>query len=397
MSQTDYISKLLDIEDAVVDGVFHEPEHVTVSFSLKRRIYECPDCGTDTDIVHDYRIQIVKDVPVMGKGLIWRYRKRRYVCPLCGKKFYERIHILPKYHRITSRTCFYSFVKLQDRVCEKQIAKDLNVSQSTIHRWMNMLEYVKPKILPKVLSIDEFKGDADGEKFQCNIVDPVKKQILDILPERSEDYLAHYLKGFPNADRVECVVIDMNQGYFRAVRDALPNARIVIDKFHVARYSTWALENVRKRVQKALPDEYRKYFKRSRLLLLKKHSKLSVEESAAVNTMLDFSKELKYSYYFKERFYDFLASKDRDEAARKLYEINLLIQNSGIMEYRPLISVIKNWSEYILNAFEFKYTNGFVEGTNNKIKVLKRIAFSYRNFENLRRRILHMERNKVAP
>lgn len=396
MSQSDYISKLMDIEDAVVDDVFHEPDHVTISFRLKRRTYECPNCGTDTDIVHDYRTQMVKDLPLFGKGLIWKYRKRRYVCPLCGKKFYEKIHILPKYHRITSRTCYYSFVKLQDRVSEKQIAKDLNVSQSTIHRWMNMLDYEKPKLLPEVLSIDEFRGNADGEKFQGILVDPVHKRIIDILPERSEDYLAHYLKGFSNADRVKCVVIDMNRAYFQAVADALPNAKIVIDKFHVARYSNWALENVRKRVQKALPDEYRKYFKRSRLLLLKRHAKLSVEESAAVNTMFGFSEDLKIAYYLKERFYDFLASKTRDEAKLKLSNINLLIQTSGLKEYGALLSVINNWTPYILNAFEFKYTNGFVEGTNNKIKVLKRIAFGYRSYVNLRRRILHMERNKVA-
>ena len=396
MSQTDYISKLLDIEDAVVDGVFHEPDRVTVSFSLKRHMHRCPNCGTDTDIVHDYRIQIVKDVPIMGKGLIWKYRKRRYVCPVCGKKFYEKMHLLPKRHRITNRTCFLSIVMLENRVCEKQIAKDLNVSQSTVHRWMNMIEYDKPELLPRVLSIDEFRGNADGEKFQCDLVDPIKKRIIDILPIRTEDYLAHYLKGFSNADSVECVVIDMNKAYLSAIKDALPNAKIVIDRFHVVRYSNWALENVRKRVQKNLPDEYRKYFKRSRRLLLKRHSNLSEEESAAVSTMFEFSEDLKLAYYFKERFYDFLASKTRDEAKRKLYKINLLIQTSGLKEYRELLSVIKNWSSYILNAFDLPYTNGFIEGTNNSIKVLKRLAFGYRNYDNLRRRILHIDRNKVA-
>ena len=278
----------------------------------------------------------------------------------------------------------------------KHVSNELNVSQSTVQRWMNMIEYDKPKLLPKVLSIDEFRGNADGEKFQCSLVDPIKKQLLDILPSRKMDYLAHYLKGFSNAHLVECVVIDMYTPYFEAVRDALPNAVIVVDRFHVARYSNWALENVRKRIQKGLPAEYRKYFKRSRFLLLKRASNLTSEQSAAVSNMLSFSDDLKLAYYFKERFYDFLASETRDEAKRKLYNINLLIQTSGLKEYDMLLSVIKNWSSYILNAFDLPYTNGFIEGTNNAIKVLKRIGFGYRSFDNLRRRILHIDRNKVA-
>ena len=184
--------------------------------------------------------------------------------------------------------------------------------------------------------------------------------------------------------------------FFETVRDALPNATIVINKFHVARYSNWAFENVRKRIQKNLPDNYRKYFKRSRFVLLKSSKNLTSEESAAVSTMLGFSDDLKLAYYFKERFYDFLSSKTKAEAKQKLKEINLLLQTSGLKEYKPLITVIKNWASYILNAYDYKYSNGFTEGINNKIKVLKRVGFGYRNFDNLRRRILHIERNKAA-
>ena len=396
MSQVDYISELLDIKDAVVESIEQTSDQVTVSLSLKRRLQRCPVCGTDTDTVHDYRIQYVKDVPVLGKGLLWRYRKRRYVCPVCGKKFYEHIHLLPKYHRITNRTCFLSHVKLQDRISEKQVARDLNVSQSTVHRWINMIEYSKPKLLPRVLSIDEFKGNADGEKFQCNLVDVKKRKIFDILPSRKLNDLAHYLKSFPNADSVELVVIDMSRPYFEAIKEALPNATVIIDKFHVARYSNWALENVRKRVQKDLPDEYRKYFKRSRFLLLKRALNLTSEQSAAVSTMLSFSDDLKLAYYFKERFYDFLDSGSRSEAKQKLKHLNLLLQTSDLKEYKPLKTVIQNWAPYILNAFEHKYTNGLTESINNTIKVLKRVGFGYRNFDNLRRRILHIDRNKTA-
>ena len=364
------------------------PERLIIYVEMERRATRCPCCGAETDRVHDYREQTVKDCPVQGKKLIWKYKKRRYRCENCGKRFYEQNWLLPKFHRITNRLALLALNKLSVKVSRKDIAEELGVSESTVCRWMHLAPFSKPKKLPTVLSIDEFRGNAGGEKFQCILTAPTEKRILDILGNRKERTIFNYLKEFPNKKDVKYFVTDMRKEYVSMAKILFPNAKIVIDKFHVVRYCTWAFENVRKRVQKALSDEKRKYFKRSRTLLLKHKDDLNDDDKLAVSKMLEINKALADAYLMKEKFYYFMSSRNSTEARERLKQFAMFNAATQLPEFEPLIRVLSNWSEYILNAFDCGYTNGFTEGCNNKIKVLKRIAFGYRSFSNMRQRIL---------
>lgn len=104
--------------------------------------------------------------------------------------------------------------------------------------------------------------------------------------------------------------------------------------------------------------------------------------------MLQQSADLAQAYYLKEQFYDFMDSKTRAEAYKKLRKFIISAQVSGLDEFNSCLTMLSNWAKYILNSFECPYTNGFTEGTNNKIKVIKRNAYGYRNFKNFRNRIL---------
>ena len=224
------------------------------------------------------------------------------MCPCCNKRFYESNYLLPKWHRITNRLALQAIQKLSTKESRKDIAKEFKVSESTICRWMNLTEYGKPDRLPPVLSIDEFRGNAGGEKFQCILTAPLQKQILDILPNCRESRIYEYLQQFSNRDEVKYFVSDMRKEYIFMAKSLFPNAKIVIDKFHVIRYCTWAVENVRKRVQKGLHPDERKYFKRSRTLLLKRMQELTQAGQEAVTRMIRFNKDLQDAYLLKEKF-----------------------------------------------------------------------------------------------
>lgn len=254
-------------------------------------------------------------------------------------------------------------------------------------RRMKDISYPKPTQLPEVLSIDEFRGNAGGQKFQAILTDAKNHKLFDILPTRSQTDLMLYLQSFPNKNQVKYFVTDMNAVYKDLAREYFPNATIVIDKFHVVRYVTWALENVRKRIQKELHPSKRKYFKRSRKLLLTHKNRLEEESLDALELMLLQTSDLAVAYHLKELFYDFMEYKTRDEASKKLKFFILAAQTSNLKEFQACLTMLGNWSKYILNAFECKYTNGYTEGTNNAIKVIKRNAFGYRNFDNFRNRI----------
>jgi len=388
MPQQQFIAKLLDMEHMNFLGVEQSQDTLILKVEMKRRDCSCPACQTLTNQVHDYRFQKVKDSPLQGRPLIWLYRKRRYRCPHCGKRFSEANYLLPKGHRITNRLALLATSMLKEKRSRKDIAREVFVSPSTIGRWLQLLEYGKPRKLPKVLSIDEFRGNTEYGKFQCILTAPTEKRIVDILPTYRETDIHHYLWPFPNRKEVNYFITDMKKEYVALAKNLLPNATIVIDRFHVVRYCTWALENVRKRVQKKLLPEQRKYFKRSRKLLLSHLSKLSPQNMEAVNRMLLVDRDLREAYLLKEVFYRFMASADPQEAKRRLQEFRLHAAVADIPEFQPCLTMLQNWQPYILNAFACPYSNGFTEGCNNTIKVLKRIAYGYRNFHNFRRRIL---------
>ncbi len=103
--------------------------------------------------------------------------------------------------------------------------------------------------------------------------------------------------------------------------------------------------------------------------------------------MLRQSEDLAIAYHLKEVFYDFMKSGSRTDATKRLKFFILAAQSSNLPEFRPCLTMLANWSKYILNAFDCPYSNGYTEGTNNAIKVIKRNAYGYRNFDNFRNRI----------
>ena len=388
MLQTHLIAELLGMEAYDFEKVEQNETEIVLTVRMKRRTQECPACRTPCDQVHDYRIQNVKDSPIQGKVVVWQYRKRRYRCPCCGKRFYEGNYLLPRRHRITNRLAALGIDQLRRKQSRKEIAQSLGVSESSVGRWLNLLEFGKPAQLPRVLSIDEFRGNTEFGKFQCILTDPVHKRIVDVLPTRYHSQIYDYLRAFPNRKQVQYFVMDMNRDYLSIAKNLLPNATIVIDRFHVIRYCTWALENVRKRVQLKLLPEQRKYFKRSRKLLLAHMRNLSAENKAALERMLLISRDLREAFLLKEKFYDFMDAPDSLQAKECLRVFRTHAFVADLSEFTACLTMLKNWEPFILNAFDCPYSNGFTEGVNNKIKVLKRIAFGYRSFRNFRTRIL---------
>ena len=99
MLHKEYITKLLDLEYADVENLLVDASRIEIHLRLERRTCECPACGALTDAVHDYRTQRVKDIPVQGKPVVLIFRKRRYRCASCGKRFYEKNCLLPRFSR----------------------------------------------------------------------------------------------------------------------------------------------------------------------------------------------------------------------------------------------------------------------------------------------------------
>ncbi|WP_276717025.1 transposase, partial [Caloranaerobacter azorensis] len=240
-------------------------------------------------------------------------RKRRYVCD-CGKRFYEKLDFLPRYHRMTSRLVCSIIKELEQNYSMKSVAKRrLNVSINTVQRVFDYVSYSLNN-LPEAISIDEFKGNSDDVKYHCSIVDQINHKVLDIVKDRKFSCLSAYFKVFNNRDKVKYFICDMYRPFVDIAKTYFKDAKIVIDKYHFVRYNNWAIENVRKRVQKNMPSHLRKYYKRSRKLILARKDNLNEESKQQLEVMLLYSEDLRQAHYLKELFYKVTEAKSSKEA-----------------------------------------------------------------------------------
>ena len=354
--------------------------------------HRCPHCGHTTTYIKDYRLQTVKDLTVAGKALIVTVRKRRYICKECNSTFTENNPYIKRYCHFPQRLYFESIKETLNLQSFTSIARKLGVSVTSIIRWFDKLNYPHPK-LPECIAIDEFRGNAGGEKFQCNIADPVKHKVIDILPSRNTENLCKHFLEYPYKERAEVkkIIMDLSTLFRSVAKTMFPEAKIVADKFHVIRVVINSLENVRKRIQKEFHDAKRKWFKQSRHLLLKPEYKLTDDDKIELNRMLNSSPELEKAWILKERFYEIFRKVTRTEAKRELRDWLLLANQLSVPEFQHCITTFTNWSTEIANIVGENISNGFIEGSNNKIKVLKRISFGFQNFRRFRNRILSLE------
>ena len=383
-----YTNKLLNIEDVIIKKIGHADTYVEIYLETKPREQTCPCCGATTKRIHDYRYQTIKDLPFQLKHCYLVLRKRRYVCK-CGKRFYEIYSFLPRYFQRTSRLTAFIASCLHSSQSIKETARQTNVSTATVGRVLDTISYSRRKF-STTLSIDEFRGNASTGKFQCILVDPIKHKVLDILPDRKHNHLVSYFSSIPKDERhrVKHFVCDMWKPYVEMAHTYFPNAEVIIDKYHFIRQTTWAIEGVRKRLQKTMPARLRKYYKRSRTLILTRYHKLKDENKAACDLMLLYNDDLRRAHFLKEKFHELCQNPKYSEQRKDFFDWIKMAESSGLNEFEKVAKTYRTWSKEILNAFKYSHiTNGPTEGFNNKIKVLKRTSYGIRNFQRLRTRI----------
>jgi len=389
--QNNFITNLLDLKGVIVTKFRNRKNRIRIHIELPIRTHTCPCCHSKTSRVHDYRFQLVKDIPIYYKDTFIYYRKRRYVCTNCNKRFYEKNSFLPKRARKTNRLSYFIIEQLKEKQSIKDIAKISNVSSNTVSSMLPSLA-VSTSHLPEVLCIDEFKGNSGSFKYHVSLIDGKTHKPIDIIESRYKRYLSAYFDKFSLEERkkVKFVIMDLWQPYKDLANHYFPNARIIADRFHYIRYIVQAVDTVRKHVQNKLLPEERRYFKNSRKLLLSRKDNLNEDQQRKLSFLLiNYSEELRRVYNEKEELLNIVHSNDED----KINKLNKWICYNLDSNYNVLKEVATTYSNWIIeirNSLTFPFSNGVMEGHNNKIKVLKRVSFGFRNFQNFKARIMLM-------
>ncbi|MGP4078262.1 ISL3 family transposase, partial [Halobacillus sp. K22] len=371
-----------------VEGNFH------LHVELPRKKHRCMDCGEWTDRIHDYRTQKIQHLKMFERTTSIFYRKRRYRC-MCGKRFFENNDLVERYQRHSKEWNQALGLRVIQGKNFKDTADLFRTSPTTVMRRfdelaMPMLE--KVETLPPVIAIDEYKGDTSAGKYQVVIADGDTGQLLDILPDRSVDTVRDYLRE--KGSEVEMVIMDMSHAFKSAVQKALGSPIIVADRFHFCRYIYWALERVRRRVQKEFHHYDRKQCKRKKHVFYKREENLTERQRWHLERYLGMSEDMRISYELKESFRDWferaktIGIEQPSQVKQELHNFYKQVEKAGVWEFMQGINTLKNWQKEILNSFTFNYSNGFVEGLNNQTKVIKRNAFGFRRYDRLRLKVL---------
>lgn len=386
-----FIDELLGTQGVKYISTEESGNELTVKVEMPRAEHICPCCGKLTDQIHDYRNRTVNAGTLNHKHVTVIYRRRRYVCSECGKRFPEENGFVGRYQRMSKAVIANIINSLADMVSFKHVARENRISAQTAMRTFSPVKFPRPKHLPEALGIDEFRGNANRIKYQLILTDLTTGKPIDILPNRYESTITRYFMQYSREerDKVKVFVSDMFREYDRIGKELFHNAVRVIDRYHWVRQLIWAFENIRKREQKRLGKARQKYFKRSKNLLTKRFNELSPDNRQAVLRMLELSSDLSTAHYYKERLLSIRDIEDTNEKIKRLHEITDSMKYSGITELEKCADSYSNWFPNIVNSLKCTYSNGITEGCNNKIKVLKRIAFGFRNYDIFRSRILH--------
>ena len=381
----------------------------------KKKKYRCPNCDDYTSSVHDTLKPIkVKYLKIAERNSELHLIKRRFICHKCKKKFTEEMNLNSKKANVSNKTKIKIRKDLLDyNLSLTYIAKSNNVTDMTVRRELleAMSDYPEHlKLLPSMISFDEFKADTKEGKFAFVINDLLHKKTLDILPTRKKEDLIQYFTHIENRSSVQYIVSDMYEPYLLVQQIMFPKALFCVDRFHYIRYVMDALDKIRIRLQKSYDynsREYRMLKNKKNISLLRKYGRdvrwfvytkrkrngkiVEVLPTNIKMQMFAISDELKQGYDLKELFLDIVRHGTYEDAKEQFLVWISLCKESTLPEFIEASKTIENWLEYIVNSFiDKRLSQGFTEGKNNKIKVIKRIAFGYKNFKFFRLRLMYI-------
>lgn len=349
----------------------------------------CPKCGTVGRLYrHGVKEIEYRDAPAFGKQFVIVCRVQRFKCRDCGETSMQPLPDIDTQRRMTKRCVRYIEEQGAMRTYA-DIARSIGVDEKTVRNICNgafdrMLSELEFKT-PRILGIDELTL---GGRKRTIFVDIGAKKLLDVIDAMNRGKVDRWLSRMPNRDHVCRVAIDMRGPYRESVRGLLPNAVVVVDKWHVLSKLNMALDRVRNRVRRA--SGIRRNPQKGRRLLQTSRHKLSTARGMLVDAILKSSIDIDAAWLAKESFYDIWDIRPRADAEAAFDRWAATIPKSIEVEFRPIAQMVENWRSEIFAFFDYPVTNAYTEAVNGLIKIANRAGRGY-SFETIRAKALLMK------
>ena len=415
LSLSNFIKTILNIQDNNISfpeeeycQVTQKGNHIVKIFKgfLKSNYCTCPHCNSKNIVKNGLRYRKIKYIPIQNYNVELHLTVQRHICKDCRKTFSPSTNIVSDNSNISNNLKYTIALELKENVSLTSIAKRYNVSVTSVQRIMDDCYSdfkVNKEHLPEAVCIDEFKSvkNIDGA-MSFVFADYHSKNVTDIIEDRRLHSLTEYFSRFSLEARnnVKYICMDMYTPYISLVNSIFPDAKIVIDKFHIVNLVNRAFNQTRISIMNSIQDDSLK-------------RKLKVFWKSLLKYYPDLCQVNYYCQSFKRK----LSSKDKvDYLLEKIPELEInfniyqdiiqTIKHNNFKRFEEIVKkylaskekiskkmiialkTLKKYMKFIKNMFESNITNGLIEGLNNKIKSIKRTAFGYSNFSNFKKRIL---------
>ena len=393
-------TELIGIKDPniKISLVFETNTHIEIQAKLDYPAPSCPHCQGK---MIKYDFQKNSKIPLLeqaGTPTLLRLKKRRFQCKSCKRVTVAETSIVEKNCQISNLVRQKVTQLLTEKVSLTDIARILRVSTSTVYRKLDQFTFKKHyDKLPAVMSWDEFgfkKGKLAfvAQNYETN-------ELITILDNRRQTTIRNYFLKYPLKARqqVQFIPMDMSGAYIPLAKKLFPNAKIVLDRFHIIQHLGRAFLKTRIATmnqfdKKSLPyrtlkNHWRLFQKDSRKLSISSFYSKTFRQTLAphevVEKTLNFSEKLA-NYY---NLYQLLLFHFQEKRVDEFFE--LIEENRSKVNhyFQTVFRTFLRHKQYIKNALETDYSNAKLEATNKLIKDIKRLGFGFRNFINFKKRV----------
>lgn len=342
--------------------------------------YTCSNCGQMSFWSWDSRLARIRDLSVFGFKTYLMIYKHRTNCPQCGVKV-EKLEFADPYARCTKR-----FEELVARLCRitslKQVAELLELDWKTV-KDIDKKYLEKQFAIPdysglRILAVDEIAAHK-GYNYFTVVMDLERTRVVWIGKDRKQKTLNKFFKelGRKRTKKIEAIGCDMWDPYIASIKENAPKAKIVFDKFHVIKNYSKVIDKVRNVEFKKATQKDKEAITGTKYLLLKNRNNLKKNQKERLQSLLELNENISIGYILKDDLKRLWSYKSVGCANRCL---DSWISTALASKIRPVVSFAKSLDRYrygLINHCHYPINSGKLEGMNNKIKVIKRIAYGF--------------------
>lgn len=397
MSQNNSILNLLGIEDQNIKVLKVETilknneEWKLIHASLTYPVDRCKNCGFKSVVKNGLRKSHLRLASLNGTRYEMILAKQRYYCSNCQTTFGAITQLTKHNHTLSQDLKNQIMALVREGLNGELIARLCHCSASSVRR--TITERVEPHyrmaVLPKHLCFDEFRSTKSIMSFIC--CDSETHQLVVKLHDRLSPSIIDYFENrYSRAERaqVETVVIDLNAQYQSFIYRLFPNAKIIIDRFHIVQLAGRALDNCRINLLKTLDKQSREYkiMKTQWRLFHLKQTVLNPEKPVYLRGINEYMTKQNAVDLVTSKFTDFKAVYQTYQITQAIHERDPELLKAVLQDYRTIntemdttINTLKKNRQAVINSTKYEFSNGPLEGINRKIKTLKRTCYGFAN------------------